>query len=153
MSFSSDARAEIMRTSPDDRTELRVELTAAYILAGTLTYRGKGRYQVSVSSEHAAATRYFYALTRRFESLVRPQLQTVSSAQLGGKTRYRFELDEDETLIMLSSLELLDDGAFMGVRREPDPAVFASERLTLCWLRGAFLACGWVSDPEKSYNL
>ena len=153
MSFSSDAKAEIMRAPLTDEGALRAELTAGLMTAGALSWHGKKRFQLTLASENAAVTRYFYGQTRRAAPDVHPQLYTIRSAQRGNHTRYGFELSEDETALILTALRLWDDGAPLGVRREPDEGELAGDGPRLGYLRGAFLACGWVSDPEKAYGL
>ena len=153
MSFSSDAKGEVMRTSPVTEEEMRSELTAAVLLTGLMTYRGRGRLQLTLSYESASVTRYFYAQVRRLMPALKPQLQTVRSSQLGDHTRYRFELTEEETDALITGLGLRDESAFLGVRREPDQSILRGEAALFAYLRGAFLAAGWVSDPERAYCL
>ena len=152
MSFSTDAKLEIMRQSPEDAACVRAELAAAFLLAGSVSFKGKGRYLLSTSSENAAVVRYWFTQTKR-AAHVTPEIQTVRSNQLGDHLRYKLALTEEDSLAVLDSLDLLDDGAFLGIRRQPPENMLAREDCRLAWLRGAFLATGWVNSPEKAYHL
>ena len=152
MSFSTDAKSEIMRRPMDEVSCVRAELAAAFLLAGSVSFKGVGRYLLSLSSENAAVARYCFTQTKR-AARVTPEIQTVRSSQLGDHVRYRLALSEADSLALLNELGLLDETAFLGIRREPPEDLLAREDRRLAWLRGAFLAAGWVSNPEKAYNL
>ena len=152
MSFSTDAKSEIMRRAIDDTACVRAELAAAFLLAGSISIKGVGRYLLSVSSENAAVTRYWFSQVRKLTNLT-PEIQTVRSNQLGDHLRYRLALSETDSAALLAALGLLDDAAFLGIRREPPADMLAEDDTRLAWVRGAFLATGWVSNPDKAYHL
>ena len=150
MSFATDAKSEIMRAPCEQESAVRCEMNAAFLLAGSISFKGAGRYLLSMSSESAAVARYCFTQVRRL-SEIKPEIQTVRSSQLGDHTRYRLELSEADSALLLDKLGLLDPAAFLGIRREPPTLDGETERVA--WLRGAFLATGWVAAPEKAYNV
>lgn len=150
MSFATDAKSEIMRALCEQESAVRCEMNAAFLLAGSISFKGAGRYLLSMSSESAAVARYCFTQVRRL-SEIKPEIQTVRSSQLGDHTRYRLELSESDSALLLDKLGLLDPAAFLGIRREPPTLDGETERVA--WLRGAFLATGWVAAPEKAYNV
>ena len=150
MSFATDAKSEIMRAPCEQESAVRCEMNAAFLLAGSISFKGAGRYLLSMSSESAAVARYCFTQVRRL-SEIKPEIQTVRSSQLGDHTRYRLELSESDSALVLDKLGLLDPAAFLGIRREPPTLDGETERVA--WLRGAFLATGWVAAPEKAYNV
>ena len=150
MSFATDAKSEIMRAPCEQESAVRCEMNAAFLLAGSISFKGAGRYLLSMSSESAAVARYCFTQVRR-RSEIKPEIQTVRSSQLGDHTRYRLELSESDSALLLDKLGLLDPAAFLGIRREPPTLDGETERVA--WLRGAFLATGWVAAPEKAYNV
>lgn len=152
MSFSTDAKSEIMRRPPEDMACVRAELAAAFLLAGSISFKGAGRYLLSVSSENAAVARYCFTQVKKL-ARVTPEIQTVRSNQLGDHVRYRLALSEDDSLALLDALGLLDSAAFLGIRREPPEGMLDREDCRLAWARGAFLATGWVNSPDKAYHL
>ena len=150
MSFATDAKSEIMRAPCEQERAVRCEMNAAFLLVGSISFKGAGRYLLSMSSESAAVARYCFTQVRRL-SEIKPEIQTVRSSQLGDHTRYRLELSEADSALLLDKLGLLDPAAFLGIRREPPQLDSEAERVA--WLRGAFLATGWVAAPEKAYNV
>ena len=152
MSFSTDAKSEIMRAPCENDCCVKAELTAAFLLAGSISFKGVGRYTLCMSSENAAVARHFFTQTKRL-ARVTPQIQTVRSQQLGDHVRYRLELSEEDSLTLLSRLDLLDSESFLGIRREPPEETLDRDCCKTAYLRGAFLTTGWVDHPEKSYQL
>ena len=153
MSFSQEAKDQLMRVTMTGDEVLNAELTGALMTAGALAWRGQRRFSMTLTNENAAVTRYVYALMRRCVPDVKPQLISVRSSQLGDHVRYGFELSEAETARVLTALGLWDERAPLGVRRAPDEALMRRDEVRLGYLRGAFLACGYVSDPDRSYGM
>ena len=152
MSFSTDAKSEIMRRPPEDMACVRAELASAFLLAGSISFRGAGRYLLSLSSENAAVTRYCFTQVKAV-ARVTPEIQTVRSNQLGEHVRYRLALTEEDSTALLAALGMVDSAAFLGIRREPPQELLEREDSRLAMVRGAFLATGWVSSPDKAYHL
>jgi len=141
-----------MRAPCEDPGEVRAELAAFFLLAGSVSFRGTGRYLLSMSSENAAVVRYCFTQAKR-AAHVAPEIQTARSSQLGDHVRYRLALSEEDSLALLGTLGLLDSGAFLGIRREPPEALLDWEEGRTAFVRGAFLTTGWVNHPEKAYHL
>ena len=152
MAFSTDAKSEIMSRPCGDARSLRAEVTAFFLLSGSVSFRGAGRYLLSMSSENAAVVRYCFSGTRRLAP-VSPEIQTVRTSQLGDHVRYRLALTEEDSLTLLNALNLLDENAFLGIRREPPEDTVSGEAERKAFVRGAFLATGWVNNPDKAYHL
>ena len=53
---------------------------------------------------------------------------------------------------LLDRLGLLDPKQLLGIRMRPGRAILSRECCRKAYLRGAFLACGWISQPEKAYH-
>ena len=85
MSFATDAKSEIMRAPCEQENAVRREMNAAFLLAGSISFKGAGRYLLSMSSESAAVARYCFTQVRRL-SAIKPEIQTVRSSQLGDHT-------------------------------------------------------------------
>ena len=150
MAFSTDAKSEIMRTPCEKDCCVRHEMAAAFLMAGSISFRGFGRYLLTLSSESAAVVRYCFTQVKRVADIT-PEIQTARSSQLGDHVRYRLEMTEADSKTLLDALGMLDETAFLGIRREPEADM--KECCRTAWLRGAFLAAGWVNTPEKAYHL
>ena len=148
MSFSSEVKDELARVSPEAPAVRRAELSAL------LLYGGKWRAeeeQLLFSSEHAGTVRKYFTLVRNeyrikdsFVIQKRPSLKRAHtfSAVLTGNGTVR---------MLLEDLHFRTDA--LGEIVSPGKREEAPEQEERAFLRGAFLAAGSLSDPEKSYHM
>ena len=152
MSFSTDIRLEIIRSDREKQCCVVAELTALLLNAGSVAYRGPNQYAVSIASEHAAVIRYAYEQIKLWLELS-PLLRTVRNAQLGARLRYQLALEGGAALEFLDKLQLLDEKAPFGLKLAPSGALIRRDCCRRAYLRGAFLACGWVNRPDGKYHM
>ncbi len=148
MAFVSDVKSEIIKNAPKDMKSMQAELMALLQIIGSISFQGIGKYSLSVTSENASVVRYCFSLIRQL-TVLRPQIQTVRSSQLGEHTSYRLHLSAEESMILLEAANMLDSEAFLGIRRIPPTLIDEHRR---AYIRGAFLACGYISPIEKEYS-
>ena len=152
MSFGWDVRGELSRLPHEQICCARSELSAALLASGGIAWRGKGRYAVSLTASDAAAVRRFFSMLKRFWSVV-GEIGKVSGDALRGQARYRLSVPEEETPALLEALGLLDEGQLFGIRQQPAEEVVRFACCKKAFLRGAFLMCGSVSNPDRDYNI
>ena len=147
MSYSSQTKDELCRFEPDSVCCLLAELSGIISAAGSVVYRGGGKKRLSIETENSAGARRVFRLLRDvFE--VTPELVTLRRARLGGRNTYRCVVDGDEASFVLEGCGI-DYFQRRGVPRE----VTARKCCRMSFLRGVFLACGSVTDPEREYHL
>ncbi len=152
MSFSGDVKDELSRHVPKSRHCCVAEIAAAVALAGTINNE-KGSYSISLRTENTAVARKYFTLLKKTFNINTEFY--VRETEYPRKSKV-FELnvtDGKKAEEILSSLKLLD----------PESNTLLEDHLvngliiqkTCCrraFIRGAFLAAGSVSDPEKSYH-
>ncbi|MBQ7535786.1 MAG: DNA-binding protein WhiA [Stomatobaculum sp.] len=148
MSFSSEVKDELARVNPESAEIRRAELSAM------LLYGGKSKAekeQLLFSSEHAGTVRKYFTLVRNtykisdsFVIQKRPSLKRAHAfeAVLSGR---------DAVQMILEDLHFRADAS--GDLESEEERKEAPEPEERAFLRGAFLAAGSLSDPEKSYHL
>lgn len=152
MSFASDARGELAREQCTHICCARSELAAVLLSSGGISYRGKNRYALSLTAADGAVTRRYFGLLKQFWG-VTAQLRTLFSESLSGQTRYQLMIPEEESLRLLEETMLLDNSALFGVRQWPDPELVKYACCRKSFVKGAFLMCGAVSNPDKEYHI
>lgn len=152
MSFASDARGEIARDLCTQRCCARSELTAALLASGGISFRGIHRFSLSLTAADAAVVRRYFGVLKQFWGIT-AQIRTLFSETLNGQTRYQLLVPEEESLHLLEELRLLDGSALFGVRTMPDSELIHYSCCKKSFVRGTFLMCGAVSNPEKEYHL
>ena len=152
MGFSTDVKSELMRESVGEACCARAEMSAFFLMAGSVSLRGFKKYALSMSSENAAVVRYGFTQIKHHLG-ISPELRTAKTTQLGEHVRYQMMLDGEDALRLMEWLGMLDENSFLGIRREPAPGLLDEECCRKAYLRGAFLTSGWVNLPDKAYHL
>ena len=147
MSYSSQTKEELCRLEPDSVCCLLAELSGIVSAAGSVIYRGGGEKRLSIESENNAVARRTFRLLRDVFD-VQPELVTLRRSRLGGRNAYRVEISGSEASFVLEGC-----GIEVGQRRGAPREITVRKCCRMSFLRGVFLACGSVTDPEKEYHL
>ncbi len=151
MSFTGDIRLEVTEKTPDSPCCRLSALTGMLLLGGHVTFMGTGRYQATISSEHASVIRYADRLARLSANLA-GEFIAVHTNQLGERTKYQLTFRNQDAVALLKALSLWDENAPFCVSGKPDPGLFRRTCCRQSSVRGAFLVCGWVSPPQEGYR-
>lgn len=123
------------------------ELSGIVCAAGSVFLRGGGSRRLAVETENeAVAARCMNLLQSVFD--VQPALVTRTQARLGGRRVSRVVLEGDEASFVMEGC-----GIEFGQRRVVPRDIVARKCCRRSFVRGVFLACGSVTDPEKEYHL
>lgn len=154
MSFSSQAKDEIARLTPLHPGCALAELVAVMSISGTVRLQGKGRIGAHVESEHAPTARRLLAMLRE-QFGVQPELRAARYERLGGRNSYRLSLSGDEAVQVLTNCGILraDTQGRYYLRPTIPKGALGKKCCRRAYLRGAFLAGGSISNPEKEYHL
>ncbi len=151
MAYTADVKSELMSSPIQKDCCAGAELTALLLLSGSISLCGLGRYRLTFGSENAAVVRYCFTQLKRAFALA-PEIRAVRSNQRGEHIRYQLQLEGEEAASLLNRLGLLDPRQLLGIRMRPGRAILSRACCRRAYLRGAFLACGWISQPEKAYH-
>lgn len=150
MSFTAEVKDELSRIEPISDEVARAELSALLRVCGTLSFHGTGRYSLKVQTETGAVARAVVQLTHRYVGL-ETSLTVRRSVQR--KTRnYLIEIVDDgrltEELVRLGIL-VPGRGLAPGVQAE----LVDTPETARAFVRGAFMAAGFVADPRGDFHL
>ncbi len=152
MSFAAEARAEIAHAPLDQVCCARAELAAALLASSGISIHGKAVYRLSLSSSEATIVRRYFSLVKKYFG-VTCEIRVSRTDRLSGQTRYQLLFPDEHAQALLAEARLLDSAALFGVRMSPDPSIFRYACCRTAFLRAAFLFCGTISNPEKSYHI
>ena len=133
MSFSSDVKTELCELRPPEHTKMPL-LYGFLLFSRSFSVKG-----IKMQTETEAVARLISRLLREVYS-VSTEIKTG-----GGKRKvYRLEISsEADRLRLLASVDF-------GVSEQKINAeVVTNDTAAAAFVRGAFLACGQISDPEK----
>ena len=155
MSFSSQVKDELSRVKPGEPLPDRAELKAMLLFGGKLKTE---EAKLFFSSEHAGTVRKYFTLIRN-EYKIRDSFYIEQRPSLNRAHTFDAVLTgmkEAEAILESLSLRASSSGdleiAPGGAAEQPGEEE-RSRETERAFLRGAFLAAGSLSDPEKSYHL
>lgn len=137
MSFSGNIKSELFRVTASSRHCMLAEMAAIYEFCGKRSQVDDGK--IVISSENELAVRKFFTLLKKTFNMYKDYPPDETVVQKKG-ANLRLEIDDpDEAKKVRSAVKVTTDTLRSCCRR--------------AYIRGAFLAAGSVSDPEKSYHL
>lgn len=137
MSFCSEIKTEL--------TEIKVSRCCVQALTYGLLLFGRafGAKKISMQGEN-------YAVTKLYSTLIKKNYDAEVKITTGESknTTYRAEVDDE-----IDRLKILASVDFGMVDGKISHEFFNRSCCEAAFVRGAFLACGQMSDPEKSYRV
>ena len=150
MSFTAEVKDELSRvegTCPECDV---AELAAMVRVCGAPSFRGSGNYAIRVSTETGAVARTVIRLAHTIFDL--ETTLTVRRSNLHKTRNYLIEIPEqkglEQALIKMGVL-VLGQGLASGVAAR----VVARPCCRASYLRGAFMAGGFIADPRGDFHL
>lgn len=152
MSFSGDVKEELSRQWNTARHCQIAELTALISMCGSIVINSYGRYSVKIHSENlAVARKCFTLITKTFnietDIAIRRNIlkESVSYAVI-------IKRHQDALRILQATKLIEEQRAGFEEVRIVNPLVVQQTCCRRSFIRGAFLAAGSMSDPNKSYH-
>ena len=152
MSFSGNVKEELSHHLGSAR-HCRIAETAAIIsICGGVMIDSRGRYSLKIHTENlSVARKCFTLLTKTFN--IRTDIAIRTNRMKGSVSYYIVVKEHDAALRILQATKLIDQ--YGEVEEELSVVRNIVIQETCCkraFIRGAFLASGFVSGPEKSYH-
>ena len=150
MSFTAQVKDELSRVEGACPACAYAQLSAIIRICGTLSFRGPGRYSIKVSTETGAVARTMIKLTHELFDL--ETRLTVRHSNLHRTRNYLIEIPEQENL----EQDLVKLGILVPGRGLSSGAPVQLLRRRCCraaFVRGAFMAGGFVADPRGDFHL
>ena len=156
MSFSLEVKNELAHLEPKKKCCMLAEIAGFLRVAGSVKLAGGGQFSIVASTENAAIARHYKTLIKKyFKSEV---VLGVGDSTMPGKTtghRYYIFIEPEQ-----KSEQILRETGMYLIREGDDyfsDGIYNQLVRTKCckkaYVRGAFLGCGTISDPRKSYHL
>ena len=147
MSYTSSVKTDMLRNMREDRRLANAELAGLLAAAAKITFRPE-TISFRIRTDSAAFARYIYRLSDMLYD-IRPTISAVKTAT-GGHRRFTAEFAD--------GLNILTGTGFLARGRHWHSPVFrtivdAPEDEQRSFLRGVFLGCGSLADPERTYHL
>ena len=153
MTFSSKIKDELSRTDISDILSAKAETAALVRTMGYVTLKGFNKMEIEFSTENAAvARRIFKLLKTAFKILT--QVSVERTNRLKKHNNYIIKIDDQVSKDFLQETKIAgkDDLNIMTFDFGVPKDLIKNDSCKRAYLKGAFMGCGSISDPEKSYH-
>lgn len=145
MSFSSQVKEELSQQMSNARHCQLAELAAITALNGEIFVDAVGDFSIRILTDNENVLRKYFTLLKKTFNIEAENFIDISTNSLTLNDSY-------EAKRILSALKMIDeDGRVLRVQLV-SPMLIQQSCCKRSFLRGAFLATGSISDPNKSYH-
>ena len=153
MSFSARIKEELSRQMSPARHCQIAEIAAILSLCGGIQISGDDRYTIKIHTENVTVARKCFTLLKKTFN-IEADISIRRNAHLGKNRVYSVCVKQHEdALRVLKATKLLSEDGEIGENLSVvGNVVVQNPCCRRAFLRGAFLASGSISDPEKFYH-
>ncbi len=152
MSFSGDVKKEVEQVIPSDFSGQLAELTAIVSLCGHVEISEHNEYKLRLRTESASVARKCFNLLKSTYNIN----TNIAVKKQSHKKHNLYEVivsEHADAYKVLNATMLLDDtGEVVENLRGISQTLLKEQECKRGYIRGAFLASGSISDPQKSYH-
>ncbi|MCX8129259.1 MAG: DNA-binding protein WhiA [Clostridia bacterium] len=160
MSFSSSVKNELCRLDISQNCCMLSELASVIRISGTIKVNGNGEVNIRIVTENAAFARKLLTSIKKIHN-IHPEVIARKSRKLKKHTSYILVItDSMGAKSLLSNIgisfkagKLAESSDLKLEYSNLSDKLFKKVCCKKAFLRGAFLAGGSISDPEKTYHL
>lgn len=154
MSFSKEVKEELSRTQVPARHCQIAEITAIISICGRVVISAGDRYSVKIHTENiAVARKYFTLLQKAFK--INAEISIRQNVKLKNSRVYTVTVNDHASAVrLLQATRLMDENQEIRENMSiVNNIIIMKDCCKRAYIRGAFLAAGSISAPEKSYHL
>lgn len=153
MSFSREVKEELSKQIPAGRHCGIAETAAIISLCGHVKISGQNRYSVKIHTENIAVARKYFTLLKKTFNII-AEITIRQNVYLKKPSTYTITVNNHEDAIkLLMTCKLLDDAGDIAENMSiAHNMVIMNSCCKRAFVRGAFIASGSISSPEKFYH-
>ena len=152
MSFSREVKEELSRQSSSARHCNIAEISAIISLCGRIVISERDSFSVKIQSENIALARKYFTLLKKTFNIV-AEITIKQNVYLKKSRTYTITVNRHEDAMkILQASKLLNKYGEIEENMSVDNVVIMNPCCKRAFIRGAFLAAGSISTPEKFYH-
>ena len=152
MSFSREVKDELSRQTTNARHCNIAEIAAIISLCGRIVITERDMYSVKIQSENISLARKYFTLLKKTFNIV-AEITIRQNVNLKSKRMYIVTVNRyEEAMKILQASKLLNKSGDIEENMSVDNLVMMNPCCKRAFIRGAFLAAGSISTPEKFYH-
>lgn len=153
MSFSSDVKDELSRQISQGRHCQIAEISAIISLCGKVIISTDDKYSIKVHTENVAVARKYFTLIKKTFN-INTEISIRRNVYLKKSRTYSILIKgHEDSERVLNACKLIEKKEIKENLSIVSNLVIQNSCCKRAFIRGAFLAAGSISDPEKFYHL
>lgn len=154
MSFSSDIKDELSRHLSNNRHCRLAELASIIELNGKLYFGESDEYTLKLTTENIAVARKYFTMIKKTFNII-TDISIKNNVYLKKSRTYTISINNHkDAKRVLQAAKFIDrDGEVSKKLLLQDKTLIMNSCCKRAFIRGAFLASGSISDPERFYHL
>lgn len=146
-------KEELVRVIPDKTCGIKAELSAILHCSGSIVLLGNMNIGFNINTESAAIARLLYVFFKE-QYGIKAEIVVTKNHHLKKNNVYTLSLGDDKKGI-LSDLGIInmDSEGNANISYSIDKNIVHKNCCKKAYIRGAFLGCGSLTDPEKNYHM
>ena len=153
MSFNEDVKNELAQIEEDEPSLKEAELYGILQSGMKLLIKGRGEIGIRIDTDFASVSRRIYKLIKQIFTYTVELARSVST-RFGQDMHYLiFVNDSAVCKEILHYFAIMDFKTGFLFNHNIDKTLLAQEEEKRCYIRGVFLASGYISNPLKEYRI
>lgn len=154
MTFSSKCKNELSRLNLEKRCCVIAELSALIRTTGYISIKGYNKFEVEFVMENAAVARRIFKMIK-FLYNTNSEITVKKTNRLKKHNNYSVKINEEDVIKLLIDTKLSRDSNIniLKFNYGISKSLVKDSCCKRAYIRGTFLGCGSISDPEKSYHV
>ena len=153
MSFSQDVKEELSKSCPSGRHCQIAEVAGIIGLAGRIVISAQDRFSLKIQTESLPVARKYFTLLKKTFNIV-PEVTIKKNNGLKNSRLYIVTVNRhDDAVRILQTVKMINSSNDIEENLSIiDNVVIMKGCCKRAFIRGAYLAAGSVSDPNKAYH-
>lgn len=154
MTFSSKIKQELSRTEIGKTCCLKAEISALVRTTGYISFKGFNKLEIELSTENAAVARRIFKVLKTLYNM-QTEVTVKKSNRLKKHNNYIITIEDEKVKLFLQDTMLIkknEEINFMNFDFAVPAELVKRDCCKRAYIKGSFMGCGSISDPEKSYH-
>lgn len=153
MSFSNNVKEELA-AKLDNKKHCRIaELAAIISICGNVVISEFEKYSIKIISENISVTKKVYILLKKTYNIT-PEISIRNNGRKENGRRYIIVVkNHEESINVLRTTGLINEKTETEEEFSEENPVFIKDCCKRAFIRGSFMASGYIGDPSKAYHL
>lgn len=154
MSFSAEVKEELGKHISSSRHCQLAEMAAFLHFCGQIQKDAEGEITLQLVTENIAVVRKCFTILNKTFNIDTASLEKECYDNHRNAVYSIVFREEKQIMTLLQAVKLIDsNGVLHAMRDAVNPLIVKSPCCQRSFIRGAYLCCGSMSDPGKSYHL